>query len=225
MDVPLWVGWLIGTVSAIVVVTTYPYLATAISYRQRDNGLAYIVMILGIAVWNGFLILQLLDSDPLVQVFFYSLSVVGALLAGLGWFLFACTASSTPVIPRARFVFGGVGILVGLDIVLTVTAVSHGVYWQSPGAGLIGSPFATITPEVGYWIHTQFVVLLFLGGAILFAQAWSRGRDVTYTRAYTLAAIATAIAVLVSNVLAPGGFTLAPIVAAGLPTIGWFQAQ
>ena len=84
-----------AALGSLAVATTVPYLVAAIEYRRRDNGLAYLLLVAGVGVWNAMTVVQLLTPDPLVKVFFLGLSVVGAVQAGLGWFLFATTASST----------------------------------------------------------------------------------------------------------------------------------
>ncbi|GAA1341022.1 hypothetical protein GCM10009647_084600 [Streptomyces sanglieri] len=81
-----------------------------------------------------------------------------------------------------------------------------------------------ISPHVGYWLHTMLLATLFAAGTLLFARAWAAGRDVTYTRAYTLAGTLTVVAVLGSNIVQPGNHTIAPLAAATLTTIGWIQA-
>lgn len=220
-----WMGWLLGVAALGVVGSTYPYLATAIAYRQRDNGLAYIMLIMGVGVWNGMFAAQLADPRPIVKSFFFTLSMVGALLAGVGWLLFATTASSTPSLPRESLLHRGIALIVGLDITLLVMAVSHSLYWDIPEAGASGSVFATISPNSGYWVHTLILGGLFVGGALLFADAWHADIDVSYTRGYTLTGIATAIAVIASNLLVPGGLSVAPLVAGSLTTIGWTQAH
>lgn len=225
MEVSQWVTWLLVAGAIGVVISTYPYLATAIAYRQRDNGLAYIVLIMGVGFWNGMFAAQILTSEPLVESFFLSLSIVGSVLAGLGWLLFASTASSTPAIPRRRLVFGSAAYLVGIDIVLTITSPTHFFYWTVPSDPGSTWMFAVVTPNTGYWLHTQLLVLLFGAGALLFAIAWSDGIDTRYTKAYTIAGTATAAMIAGSNILLPGGVSLAPLVAALLTTIGWIQAQ
>lgn len=220
-----WIPWLLAGGAVVTVVSTYLYLMTAIAYRQRDNGLAYIVLIMGVGIWNGMFAAQLLNSRPIVEGFFLALSMVGALLAGLGWFLFASTASSTPRMPRQRLVYGTVGFLVGLDITLTITTPTHSLYWVLPESTASALTFAVIAPNVGYWLHTQLLVALFGAGSVLFAVAWLDGVDVQYTRAYAVAGVTTAIVVVGSNALFPGGTSVAPLVAVSLTTIGWVQAQ
>lgn len=219
-----FVALLIVSLSVGFVLSTYPYLATAIAYRRRDNGLAYIVLIMGVGVWNGTFAAQLLSSDPFVEGYFLSLSTVGGLLAGLGWFLFAHTASSTPTVQQVRSVYGVLAVVVGTGIVLAITTPVHSLYWTTTtAAGPI--PFATIVPAVGYWLHTLILVGLFGGGTILFGLAWRNGVDIVYTRAYTLFGSLTCVALVASNVLLPGGATLAPLAAGCLSTTGWIQAQ
>lgn len=208
----------------LAVVSTVPYTLTAIEYRQRDNGLAYLLLVIGVGVWNMMFVAQLLSPDPVVEVFFLGLSVVGAIQSGLGWFLFATTASSTSSVLDRRGVYGAVGILGGLDIVLAVTAPVHTFYWQTAAtSGTAG--FATIVPGIGYWLHTGLLVVLFGAGTGLFADTWRRRPGSRFARAYVVAGTATVVAVLGGSVLAPGGFGVAPIVAMSLTTIGWVQAS
>ena len=216
-------AWALTAASALASLSAFPYVATAITYRRRDNGLAYILLALGVGVWNGMAAAQGLSADPLVGTFFLALSIVGALLAGLGWFLFAGTASSTPLVPNQRLLYGGAAVLVGLDIVLAVTAPVHDFYWVQ--ATVVSTPFVSVTPRLGYWLHTQLLVLLFLAGTVLFASAWREGIGLPYTRAYTVGGAITVVTILASGVLAPGGLTVAPLAAAGLATIGWLQAS
>lgn len=216
-------AWALVAGSALAAVSTYPFAATAIAYRRRDNGLAYILMVLGVGVWNGMFVAQLLSDQALVQTFFLALAIVGGLLGGLGWFLFAGTASSTPLVPNERAVYGGVAVLVGVDIALAVTAPVHSFYWV-PATGTPSS-FVVIAPRIGYWLHTQLMFLLFAGGTYLFARAWQEGRSVEYARAYAVAGTATVFAITASNVFTPGGLSIGPVMAMSLTTIGWIQAR
>jgi hypothetical protein len=211
--------------AVLVVLTTYPYLATAIAYRSRDNGLSYIVFLMGVAVWNGLFAAQIIDPRPIVKGFFFSISALGATLAGLGWFLFASTASTTPPLPRRRLIYRGLALLAGLDITLAITTPAHSLFWTVSSGQSVSYAFTAIAPGVGYWLHTAFLTGLFGAGAVLFGIAWRDGIDVGYTRTYTFAGFATAAAILGSNVLLPGTASVAPLVAGSLTTIGWVQAQ
>ncbi|RQG96024.1 histidine kinase N-terminal 7TM domain-containing protein [Natrarchaeobius chitinivorans] len=223
MSSAAWVTWLLVGSAVGVVISTYPYLATVIAYRQRDNGLAYIVLLMGVAIWNGLFVAQALDPDPLVKGFFLTLSMVGAVLTALGWFLFASTASTTPPLSRARLLYHLVAVLVGVDILLMVTAPSHSISWTIlPESGPL-STFVILSPHAGYWFHTALLIALFTAGAVLFARAWWNGIDTQYTRAYAVSGLLTAVAVLVSNSVHPG-VTVAPLAAASLTTIGCVQA-
>ncbi len=208
----------------LAVLLTYPFVATAISYRRSDNGLAYILFVIGIGLWNGMFAAQLLDPNALVKGFFFALAAVGASLAALGWFLFAATASSTRRVPRRGPVYGAAAVLVGVDISLIITAPVHDLYWAIP-AGATPSAFAVIVPAVGYWLHTLLLVVLFAAGTVLFGFAWEAGTTVRFTRAYAVAGAATAAAVAASNVVFLGGGSFAPLVAAALTTVGWVQAD
>lgn len=211
--------------AVVAVVSTVPYTLTALDYRQRDNGLAYLLLVSGVGVWNLMFLTQLLTREPLVQVFFLALSVVGAVLAGLGWFLFASTASSTSAVLDRRGVYAAISVLGGLDIVAAVTSPVNGLYWAPSTTAAILPRFAAIEPGVGYWLHTVFVVSLFGAGAALFAENWSDRADTSYTRAYVVAGTATMLALLASNLLVAGGVGVASIVAVGLTTNGWLQAS
>jgi len=202
---------------------TVPFAATAIQYRRRDNGLAYLLLVAGVAVWNAMVAAQLLTREPLVQVFFLALSVVGAVLTGLGWFLFAATASGTASTLDRADVYALVAILGGLDIALAITAPIHPFYWTPGTASAAG--FAAITPAAGYWLHTVFIAGLFGAGTALFADAWRAGTNVRYSRSYAVLGALTVAAVVGSNVLAPGGLDVAPLAAAVLTSVGWVQAS
>lgn len=216
-------AWVLVVGSAVALLSTYPFVATAIAYRRRDNGLAYILLVMGVGVWNGMFLAQLLSDQPLVETFFLALAVVGGLLGGLGWFMFAGTASSTPFVPNERWVYGAAAVLVGLDVALAVTSPAHDLYWVPVAEA--GSSFAVVAPRIGYWLHTQLLFLLFAAGTLLFARAWSAGVNVGYSRAYTVAGSATALAILGSNVFTPGGLTVGPLTALSLTTVGWVQAR
>lgn len=213
----------IAALALVAVVTTVPYAMTGIAYRRRDNGLAYLLFVSGVGVWNAMLVVQLLAANPTVKVFFLGLSVVGAVLAGLGWFLFATTASSTSGSLDRQAVYVAVSVLGGLDIGLAVTAPVHSLYWVAASGGAL--EFAVITPAVGYWLHTAFLAGLFGAGGWLFAAAWRRGTNVTYSRSYSVAGALTVLAVIGSSVASPGGQSVAPIAAAVLTTVGWLQAS
>lgn len=219
----LW--WLLGAASAVVALTTYPYVATAIAYRHRDNGLAFILFVLGVGVWSGMFAAQLLSQDPLVTEFFYGLSIVGASLAGLGWFLFASTASSTPRIPRPNLIYGSTAVTVGVSIILAVTSPVHGLYWTLQPESMPPTMYAAVVPSLGYWLYTQLLVVLFGAGTLLFAVAWERGVNASHARAYTIGGTATVAAVIGSNVLFPGGVSVTPLLVVSLTTIGWIQAS
>lgn len=208
-----------------VVLSTVPYSLIGIEYRDRDNGLAYLLFVIGLGVWNAMFFAQLLSTDPQVKVFFLGLSVVGAVQSGLGWFLFASTASVSADIFRRRDVYAGVGILGGLDIIFAVSTPVHPFYWQpaSIEAGIFG--FAAVEPAIGYWLHTALLVGLYGAGTALFWIAWREDSDARYPRAYSLAGVATVLIIGGSNVLSPGGLGFSPLAAASLTTIGWFQAS
>lgn len=208
-----------------VVLTTIPFMLAAIDYRQRDNGLAYLLLVAGVGVWNAMFVAQLLSTEPVIDVFFLALAVVGAVQAGLGWLLFASTASSTLNVLDRRDVYGLVSVLSGLDIVLAVTAPVHTIYWQLPTASTGTAGFATVEPQVGYWLHTGLLVVLFGAGTALFAETWWRESGGGYPRAYTIAGLVTIFAVLAGNLLAPGGLGVSSIVAVSLTTTGWLQAS
>lgn len=206
----------------LAVASTIPYTLTAIDYRDRDNGLSFLLFVGGVGIWNAMVVVQLLASEPTVKLFFVALSVVGAVIAGLGWFLFATTASSTGQRFDRQWVYGVVSVLGGVDIALAVIAPVHDFYWVGATGGLY--EFAVLTPAPGYWFHTAVLAGLFAAGGWQFAGAWRRGVNVSYTRAYTLGAAATALAVVLSNGLVPGGPNFGPIAAASLTTVGWIQA-
>ena len=212
----------VGFVAAALAV--YPYTATAIAFRGSDNGLAYILLVMGVGVWNAMFAAQLLDADPTVKGFFLTLSIVGASLAGLGWFLFAGTASSTIAVPHHRLAYGLAALFTGVNISLVMTNPAHGHYWTLP-AETGPSPFVAIGPEPLYWFHTLFLVVLFGAGTALFAEAWRAGVKPRYSRAYAIAGTITVLAVVANNVVMPGGISVAPLAAASLTTIGWFQAR
>lgn len=213
----------VGAIAAVL--TTIPFLLAAIDYRQRDNGLAYLLLVAGVGVWNAMFVAQLLSTEPVIDVFFLALSVVGAVQAGLGWLLFASTASSTLDVLDRRDVYGLVSVLSGLDIVLAVTAPVHTIFWRLPTASTGVAGFAAVEPEWGYWLHTGLLVVLFGAGTALFAETWRRESVGGYPRAYTIAGSATVLAVLGGNLLAPGGLGVSSIVAVGLTTTGWLQAS
>jgi hypothetical protein len=181
------------------------------------------LFVAGVGVWNAMVVVQLLAPEPEVKVFFLALSVVGAVLAGLGWFLFASTASSTSPRANRRSVYVTVSVLGGLDIGFAVTAPVHDLYWVAATGGTFD--FAAVTPGVGYWLHTALLAGLFGAGAWLFGQAWRRGANVEYSRAYAIVGAFAVLAVVGSNVVWPGGRGIAPHAAAALTTIGWFQAS
>lgn len=219
-----WTEWLLAVGALVVVLSTVPYAATGVSYRRSDNGLAYIALVTSVAVWNGAFAAQLLTADPLVGVFFYALSAVGVALAALGWFLFATTASSTPPLPVRRAVYGA-AVLVGVDISLAVTSPAHALYWTlPPDAGAVGG-FAVVVPAPGYWLHVLLVSALFAGGTLWFASVPRGDSAGRYGRAYATAGTATVAAFLGGAAFAPGGLSVAPLVAAALTTVGWVQAE
>ncbi len=224
MESVSWLPWLLAAASLCAVLTLYPYLATAIAYRGSDNGLAYILLVMGVSLWNAMFVAQLLDPRPEIQGFFLSLSLVGASLAGLGWFLFAGTASSTIAVPKQGLVYGIAAVAVGGNISLSITNPTHELYWVlAPGSASVA--FATIEPQLLYWLHTLLLVVLFGVGTMLFFEAWRAGVFPRYSRRYTIAGTGTVLAVVGSGVLFAGGLSIAPLVAASLTTVGWLQAR
>lgn len=219
------IHWLLTVLSLAVVLSTIPYALVGIEYRNRDNGLAFLVFVIGLGVWNGMVVAQLLSSDPRVKVFFLGLSVVGAVLAGLGWFLFASTAGITSGVLARRDVYTVVALLGGIDIVFAVTTPVHTLYWLPAGLQGPMSGLAAVDLRAGYWLHTLLLTGLFLAGTALFWQSWRTGSDSPYPRIYTIAGLATVGVLLGSNALVPLGLGIAPVVAASLSTTGWFQAS
>jgi hypothetical protein len=219
---PVHVVLAAGAVGAVL--STVPFGITAMDYRHRDNGLSYILLVLGVGVWNGMFATQLLAGEPLVKTFFLTLAVVGSLLTGLGWFLFASTASRTSFVFDRRPVYATVAVLAGIDVAVVVTAPVHGVYWTLPDAAPTAG-FAAVVPRPGYWLHVAFLAGLFAAGSLLFAGAWRAGEDTGYTRAYTVAGTVVAGAVVASGFLASRGLSVVPPIAVSLTTIGWMQAS
>lgn len=220
---PITLALAIGAIA--VAISTVPFTVAAIGYRQRDNGLAYILLVTGVGVWNAMFAAQLLSEDPLIQAFFLGLSVVGAVQASLGFLLFATTASSTPPLLSRWEVYATVGILGGLDIIFAVTAPVHRFYWalHPDTTGTIS--FAAIEPSLGYWLHTLLLLALIGTGVGLFYVA-SRDRPTDpYLKAYVAAGTITMVAILASNAISPGGFGVGSIAAVSLTSVGWLQAS
>lgn len=211
--------------AVLAVVSHVPFGATAMRYRHRDNGLAFLLLVLGAGLWNGMFAAQTLSPDPTVKVFFLSLTVVGSLLAGLGWFLFATTASRTTDVLSTPAVYATIGVVAGLDVIFAITAPAHSLYWSIPETMPASLGFAVVVPHVGYWLHVGVLVGLFAAGAVLFAGAWEAELDVTYTRNYALLGTATVVAVVAGAIFAPGGLSVASLLAATLPAVGWLQAR
>lgn len=211
--------------SLAVVLSTVPFSLAAIGYRRRDNGLAFLLLVTGLGVWNAMFVAQLLSPRPIIQIFFLALSVVGAVLTGLGWLLFASTANSTPSYLSIRTVYAVIGVLGGIDIILAITAPVHSLYWEIGSLGPGNSAFARFDPAIGYWFHTVLLVGLFSAGTVLFADSWRKEPGSRYPVAYTVCGTITVLAVLGSNILTPGGLGIASIIAGSLSTIGWLQAS
>ncbi|SEV81668.1 histidine kinase N-terminal 7TM domain-containing protein [Natrinema salifodinae] len=220
-----WIPWVLASGAVLVALSIYPYTATAIAYRGSDNGLAYILLVMGVGIWNAMFAAQLLDQDPLVKGFFLSLSIVGASLAGLGWFLFAGTASSTTTVPNHQLIYGISAVFVGINIFLVITSPAHELYWVALAETTAFPAFAEITPKPLYWLQTVFLIVLFSAGTTLFAEAWKSGISTRYTGAYMVGGISTIVALVGSNLVYPGGMTVAPLAAAALTTVGWLQAN
>lgn len=225
MAIPSAVEYAVAAAALAGLGTTYPYVATALGYRTSDNGLAYILTLMGLGIWNGMLALQVVDPRLMVDQFFRALAILGALLAGLGWYLFAGTASSTRDLPARGLLFAVTSVAVGIDIVVALTTPIHEFYWRIPATAPTDQVFAAFDPQLGYVIHTVFLALLFALGTTLFSDVWVEGRDDEYVRAYTVVGTLTVVAILGSNLLVAGGFTVASIVAVGLTTIAWVQAR
>ena len=217
--------WLFAVGATLATLATLPSMATAIAYRQRDNGLAYIVFVLGIGVWNTMSVVQLLSPRPVIKGFFFALAIVGSLIAGLGWFLFCGTASSTPVVPNQRLVYGGIAVLVGVDILVAVTTPVHEFFWVLRPELTDPVGFAVINPLVGYYLHILLLGGLFAGGTGLFASVWQREQASRYIKAYVVLGTLTVVSVAVGALVTPGGLSVSPLLAAGLMIVGWVQAR
>ena len=74
-------------------------------------------------------------------------------------------------------------------------------------------------------MHTMLTAGLFAWVATLFAQVWQSNTNVRYTRAYVVIGLLMTISIFVSNVLAPGGLSVSPIMAWALASTGWIQAR
>lgn len=220
---PLTIGLAIAALA--VVLSTLPYSLIGIEYRDRDNGLAYLLFVIGLGIWSAMTFAQLLSTNPQVKGFFLGLAVVGAVQCGLGWFLFASTASVSADIFRRRAVYAGVGILGGLDIIFAVSTPVHPFYWNSALIDVGPSGFAAVEPAIGYWLHTALLVFLFGAGTAIFWIAWRDDSDAGFPRAYAFAGVAVVVIVGGSNVLSPGGLGVSAVAVASLSTIGWFQAS
>lgn len=224
MELAHWLSLSLAGGATIAALTVYPYTATAVSYRGSDNGLAYILFVMGVSLWNAMYAVQLLDTDVTIQGFFFSLSLVGGSLAGLGWFLFAATASSTRTVPRRQTVYGLAAIGVGANIVSVITNPTHEFYWTIDSTGSLSTVFVHIDPTLFYWAHTLLLVVLFGAGTALFFEAWRADITPAYSRAYTVVGTATVIALVTASTVFHSELPIAPIAAAVLATIGWLQA-
>lgn len=222
---PSTVGWLSAVVGVLAAVAAGgPGILTAISHRESDNGLSFGILAVGITMWNVTAVSQLLAQETIVQAYFFLLSLVGASVAALGWFLFASTASSTPEILSQRAVYSFVALAVGLNVGLVVTIPMHNLYWS----GLLDSPslFGTafIVAGTSYWLHTFLVAGLFLTGGWLFAKSNGSQQDRSHGLAYAVCGITVTVTILMSNSMTPGTGILAPILASGLVCIGVVQS-
>lgn len=104
-----------------VIILTVAYAISVMGYRERDNGPAYLLLVAGVGIWNAMLVAQLLSTEPWTKAFFLVLSIVGVVQAGLGFFLFANTASGTPSYLSRRDIYATFSVLAGLNIVFAVT--------------------------------------------------------------------------------------------------------
>ncbi|VTT85989.1 hypothetical protein DM2_2027 [Halorubrum sp. DM2] len=213
----------LGAVASLVAVG--PGLRTAIAHRESDNGLSFGVLAIGVAIWGGTAAFRPFSPEPMTQAYFYLLSLVGASVAGLGWFLFASTAHSTPATLSHPAVYAGVALVVGANVGLVVTTPIHGVYWD--GIAETATAFGTnaVVPTTAYWAHTLLVAGLFAAGVWLFARSRGSRRDRRFARAYAGCAAAVALGVVGSNVAVPGSGAATPVVASGLLVVGVVQAR
>lgn len=213
---------LVGIVAAGV--AAGPGIRTALSHRGSDNGLAFGLLAGGVVIWTLTGVGQLLAHEPLIQTYFLLLSLIGASVTSLGWFLFASTARSTPTQLSQRLIYLGVALAVGLNVGLIVTIPIHELYWRGlADAASMGEPsLRAVAP--GYWIHTLLIAGLCLAGSWLFANAMGTHQDRIHGVAYASCGIAVTVSILMGNVTTPGSGMLAPILAAGLVCIGIRQA-
>lgn len=216
-------GAALGALAALVAIG--PGLRTAIAHRESDNGLSFGVLAIGVAIWGGTAAFRPFSPEPMTQAYFYLLSLVGASVAALGWFLFASTAHSTPATLGHPAVYAGVALVVGADVGLVVTTPVHGLYWG--GMAETATAFGTnpVVPTPAYWAHTLLVAGLFAAGVWLFARAQGSRRDRRYARAYATCAAVVAVGVVASNVAVPGSGSVTPVVASGLLVVGVVQAR
>lgn len=212
----------LGTIA--VVVAAGPGLWTAITHRDSDNGLSFGLLTVGVAVWNGTTILQVLAQEVAVQTYFLGLSLVGTAMTGLGWVLFASTAHSTPRHLERRSVYVLAALAVGLHSGIAVTAPIHELYWSGIADAIAAYGVTTVIATTGYWVQLAAMIGLFGVGSWLFALPPQRSTERRYSMAYTGCGIAVALTLLVSSAMAPGAGVLAPLVATGLVVIGVVQA-
>lgn len=218
------VTFVLALAAIVVGISTVPFVMSAIDYRHRDNGLAYLVLVLGVGIWNGMFAAQLLTGDAVIEGFFFALSVVGSVQAGLGFLLFATTASSTPDYLSRRDLYAVVGVLGGLDIVLAATAPAHSLYWSvlPRASDAIGA--AAVAPQLGYWLHTMLLVAFIGAAVVLFADARRLDPENEFLKMYVTVGTITILGIVASNVVLPGGLAVGAVLSGGLTALGWMQA-
>lgn len=216
-------GVVLGAVAAIA--AGGPGIWMAITHRESDNGISFGVLALGVVIWNVACVFQLLTQEAIVQTYFLILSLVGASVTGLGWFLFASTARSTSDVLSLRSIYVFIALAVGLNIGLVVTTPLHELYWSGLSDTTTAFGTTTIVPTTSYWLQTFLVAGLFLAGVWLFAKSNGSRQDRSHGLAYALCGICVTVIVLMSNLMTPGTGILAPVLASGLVSIGIVQAH
>lgn len=151
-------GVIVGVAAAGV--AAGPGIRTAITHRRSDNGIAFGILAVGVAIWTVAGVCQLVAQETIVQTYFLVVSLVGASVTALGWFLFASTARSTPERLSRRSIYAGVALVIGLNIGLIATIPMHDLYWSGVTSGSTEATRGGV--ETGYWAHTLLVAGLCL---------------------------------------------------------------
>jgi PAS domain S-box-containing protein len=176
--------------------------------RSAPGATAFVVLMLGVALWSLTYALRLASGDLDAKLIWAKARYLGIVVVPAAWLVFALQQTGRggwlTVRRTALLAFEPLAILL-----LVWTNDWHGWYWSDTWLNDQGA-FVTFGSAHGwaFWIHAAWSYLLLLGGACLLVRSVSRS-----SRLYRLQAaimLAAALAPLAANVMSTFGLSPFP---------------